>query len=92
MVNIEIKIKEKVYYFYSDKGLKDSPSKEKLEEWKILTDLTNELIVWFAKNELTVPNALKGLEIESINKYLDFVKTNFSNEIIELQDYYKNKK
>lgn len=92
MENIEKTIKEKVYYFYSDKGLKGSPSKEKVEEWEILTDLTNELIVWFAKNELTVPNALKGFEIASINRYLDFVKTNFSNEIIELQVYYKNKK
>ena len=62
--------------------MSSNPLKEKEGAWKIQTDLAYEVVVWFAKNELTIPNALIGFEINSINHYLDFIKANFSNEII----------
>ena len=88
MDKFEIEIRKKLYDFYSDKGLSSSPSPEKLKAWNTQTDLAFDIIIWYAKNELTIPNALKNLDVNSIKDTIGFVTKYFIAEIAELKKYY----
>jgi hypothetical protein len=87
---IEKKIRERLYDFYSDKGLSGSPSPEKINSWNTQTDLAFDIIIWYAKNELTIPNALNRLDVNSIKNTMGFVTKYFIAEIAELKEYYSN--
>lgn len=91
MEDLERKIWDRLYDFYSDKGLLGKVASEKMESWKIMTDLSLEIIIGIAKESLKVPESLKNTEVKNIQVWFDFVCKNFSNEINQLKDYYQLK-
>ncbi|GEM_PF-6979644 len=89
MENLVQRIWERLYDFYSDKGLLGKVASEKTEAWKIMADLSLEIIIGMANDNPKIPEGLKNTEVKNIEKWFDFVCKNFSSEINQLKEFNK---